>query len=173
MYDDDDGFDDVNDMVDFDQEPDDAISPKSGAGQVLSTHQKYVDDNTVKTEKTPVNSSPGCVRGIVITFLILVLIGAIGSGNWAAFLFWFVVLIWYANRQVDRSVHYKIIRTVRYEKFPCSRCANEVVTVYDTGYFTCGFCGARGTYPFLTAADRKRRLGYRNLYFYKKETETI
>lgn len=47
------------------------------------------------------------------------------------------------------------------EPWPCPRCANTPVELYDRAtwsYFTCRKCGARGRYPFLTLEERRRRI---------------
>lgn len=46
------------------------------------------------------------------------------------------------------------------DPWPCPRCANKYVDLYDQGkwqYFTCGSCGARGWYPFRTLEQRQFR----------------
>lgn len=166
---DEDGFDDPLDMVDVDQETTDAPVPTTGAS-ALSDHDAYIKNNTVKVEE---NTNIGCGRTAIVAFLALVCVISLFSGNFISLIVWGGVLFWYLNRTTGVMVE-TVTRTVRFERFPCPRCYNDVVDIYDIGYpyFTCGGCGARGTYPFVNREDRKRRLGHRDLFFYKKVRTT-
>lgn len=63
-------------------------------------------------------------------------------------------------------------KRVFYQRFPCPRCANDQVQVYSGNYFACRDCGARGRYPFLDFADRRRRMNGKDPFFYKVEKVT-
>jgi ribosomal protein L37AE/L43A len=71
-------------------------------------------------------------------------------------------LLWLLGRWIV-----SLFREKKYDivlKSPCPRCWSDEVERYSTGYFTCGMCGARGRYPFVTASDVRRRLGGRPFY---------
>lgn len=148
----DDGFDDVNDMVDFDQEEYESGSvsstiltpPKLISSDVQYGHHRWI------------------VLSIWATLTLIFFFGIIASRDVGSIIVSLLITMYCAMM----TIHYwdKYTPSYRIEKYeiqhwPCPRCAAHDVAIYSTSYFTCGFCGARGRYPFPSEQDRALRLG--------------
>lgn len=149
-----DEFDDVNDMVDFDQETED---------RPVTSRRLYPEDVSPQVETEVVREgrygNPGLWQLVWLGWWIAFFLTASVPALTALLVFIIVPSIyiwgnWAKVRPVTRITEY----TFASPKTPCPRCSSRFVDIYSTGYFACMACGARGTYPFVTFEDRVRRL---------------
>ena len=95
------------------------------------------------------------LKTLIVITLILLLVGGLAGAWWCLLAFGALV---YVTFKYD---HWFSKPKQAYIKNPCPRCANEYVNLYSQGrwmYFTCGWCGARGYYPFMDPALKEAHL---------------